>query len=157
GFDVHLPLAAEPVEVVDERPAHEHLNRSIHILDVDTLLEDLVAIHGDELLRHIGQERGRHRGEFRTLPRGGNQLVRVVREKGHVASRAVLQDERESAGRSHTGNGRRRKRKRYALTETGEFLVHALPDELVLLFALLPVLPFLQRHEEECAVARTGE
>ena len=57
GLDIDLPLAAEAVEVVDERPAHERLDRSIHILDVDTLLEHFVAIHVDELLRHVGQER----------------------------------------------------------------------------------------------------
>ena len=43
-LDIHLPLAAEAVEVVDERAAHERLNRSVDIVDVDTLLEHLVAI-----------------------------------------------------------------------------------------------------------------
>ena len=57
-------------------------------------------------------------------------------------------------GSSDSGNRRRRKRERNALPEAGEFLVHALADELILLFPLLPFLPFLQRHEEECVVAR---
>ena len=55
GLDIHLPLAAEAVEVVDERPSHERLNRSVDVLDVDPLLEHLVAIDVDELLRHVGR------------------------------------------------------------------------------------------------------
>ena len=60
GLDVDLPLAAEAVEVVDERPAHERLDGPVDIVDGDALLEHLVAIHVDELLRHAGQEGRAH-------------------------------------------------------------------------------------------------
>src|SRR4029453_14924217 len=105
----------------------------------------------------VGQECRRDGGEFRTLARGCYEHVRIAGEKRHITSRAVLEYEREPAGCSHTGNGRRRKRERDALPETGEFLVHALADELILLFFLLPFLPFFQRHEKECAVGRSGK
>src|SRR6185503_21291234 len=80
-LDVHLPLAAKPVEVIDERTTHERLDRPIHIPDVDTLFDHLVAIDDDELLRHVGQEGGDDGGEFRTLARGGEELVRIAGEK----------------------------------------------------------------------------
>src|SRR5262249_24928399 len=144
-FDIHLPLAAEPVEVVDERSAHERLNRSIDVFDVHSLLQRLVALDRDELLRHVGQECRRKRREFRTLARGGNELVRVVGEKRDVTSGAILEDERKAAGRSDTGDGRRRERERDALPESGEFLVHVLTNGLVLFFSRLPILPLLQR------------
>ena len=57
GLDVDLPLAAEAVEVVDEQPAHVGLNGAIDIVEGDALLEHLLAVHLEELLRHARQER----------------------------------------------------------------------------------------------------
>ena len=65
GLDEHLPLAAEPVEVVDETAPHEALQDLVDIGDVDPLLEDLVPVHVDKELRHGGEEGGGDPGQFR--------------------------------------------------------------------------------------------
>lgn len=41
---VHLPLAAEPVEIINERAAHECLQRSVNMAEFHTLRQHLVAI-----------------------------------------------------------------------------------------------------------------
>src|SRR6185436_6048608 len=96
-------------------------------------------------------------GELRALARGGKKCTGGAGEKRHVTSRTILENEREPAGCAYAGNGRRRKRKRNALPEAGEPLVHAVADELVLLFSSVPFAPFLQRHEEKRVVGRPGQ
>src|SRR4030095_754179 len=131
---------------------HEDLNRSIHILDVDALLEHFVTIHRDELLWHVGQKCRRHAGEFRTLACGGNEGVGVVREELNGASRTILENEREAARRSDARYCRRRERERHTLPETGERSIDRLTNVLILLFPCLPVFPFFECHEQECVV-----
>src|SRR5262249_12510411 len=123
GLDVHLPLPAKPVEVVDERASHERLNGAINILDVNPLFEHFVSIDSDELLRHPWQECSVDCGEFRTLPGCCKELVQIVSKKFHLLSRAVLENEREAPRGSHARNRRRRKRERNALRETSKFPV----------------------------------
>ena len=41
--------------------------------------------------------------------------------------------------------------------KTSKFSVHTLPNELILLFPFLAILPFFQRDEEKRAVARPRE
>src|SRR2546428_13091206 len=149
SLDIPLPLPPESIEVVDERASHERLDGSIDVLDVDALLERLLPVDGDELLRHPRQEGGVDGGELRTLAGCAEELVQIVGEELHVLARPILEHEVESAGRPHARDRRRREGERDSLRKTGELPAHALADELILPFPLLPVLPFLQGDEEE--------
>src|SRR5260370_26569218 len=71
GLNVDLPLPAKAVEVINEQAAHESLYRPVDIADGHTLLDDFVAVHIDELLRYVRQERRAQTGNFRALPRCG--------------------------------------------------------------------------------------
>jgi hypothetical protein len=44
GFDIHLPLAAESIEIIDEKTAHEGLDRAIGVAQIDALLQNLIPI-----------------------------------------------------------------------------------------------------------------
>src|SRR6266540_1620079 len=156
SLDIHLPLPAKSIEIVDERSSHERLDRSINVLDVNALLEHFVPVDSDELLRHSRKECGVDGGEFRSLPGCCKELVQIAGKKFNVFSRAVLKHKREAPGGTHAGNGGRRKRKRNPLWETSKFPVYVLSDELILLFPFLAVLPFLQSDEEERGVTRPG-
>src|SRR5207244_10555797 len=120
SLDVHLPLPAEPVEVVDERASHERLDRSINVLDVNALLEHFVPVHSDELLRNPWQESGVDGGEFRTLAGCGKELVQIVGERSHVLSRAVLEHEGQAPRGSHARNRRRSERDSDPLPKTSK-------------------------------------
>ena len=50
GLHVHLPGAAEIVEVVDEEPAHERLNGPVNVADRHTLLQHFLPVDLHELL-----------------------------------------------------------------------------------------------------------
>ncbi len=52
GLNINLPLPAKAIEVVDERAAHESLERPIDFTEVHALLEGLVTIYIDENLGH---------------------------------------------------------------------------------------------------------
>src|SRR5260221_8319796 len=67
GLHVHLPRTAEIVEVVDKQSAHESLNRSVNIADGHTLLQHLLPVNLQELLRHARQKGGGYRTNFGTL------------------------------------------------------------------------------------------
>ncbi len=56
GLEVHLPLPAEIVEVVDEETTHISLDRPVHVAQRYALLQDLVTIDIDKPLRHMRQE-----------------------------------------------------------------------------------------------------
>ena len=53
---IYLPCSPEPIEVVDEKSAHECLQRLINLGQVDSLLQHFVAIDVDEDLRNIRQK-----------------------------------------------------------------------------------------------------
>ena len=55
-FDVDLPGAAEAVEVVHEKAAHEGLERLIDGGEIDPLLDDFVAINLNENLGNVRQK-----------------------------------------------------------------------------------------------------
>ncbi len=57
GLDIDLPLPAEAVEVIDEQSAHIGLDGAVDVGERDALLERLLAIDIEKLLRHAGQER----------------------------------------------------------------------------------------------------
>src|SRR5205823_6359124 len=45
GLDVHLPLPAKAVEIVNKQSAHECLDGTVHIIDGHTLLDGLVTVN----------------------------------------------------------------------------------------------------------------
>ena len=153
GFDVDLPLPSEAIEVVDEQAAHEGLDGPVDVVDGDALLDDLVAIDRDELLRHARQEGGAETADLRPLARRGHELVQVVREKLHVAARPVLENEGEAAGGADSGNRRRRETERHALRKLAQFRVQARLDLLELLGSGFSVAPFLHADKGEPVVA----
>src|ERR1700722_25026 len=67
GFDINLPLAAKAIEVVDEVSAHESLHGAVDVAQAYSLLENLVAVDVDELLRNAGQESGAEAGDLGPL------------------------------------------------------------------------------------------
>jgi hypothetical protein len=80
-------------------------------LDIDPLLEHLVAVDVDKQLRDGGSESGRHAGQFGTLSGRFDELGGVLGEEGNVLAGAVFEDESRAARGADTGNRRWRKRK----------------------------------------------
>ena len=152
-FDVNLPGAAEAVEVVHEKSAHECLQRLINLTEIDSLLEHFVAIDIHENLRHIWQKCRNKRAELRPFTRRVEKRLHILREKGDVFAGAIFQDELESAGSAHARNRRRRKSEGETFGETGELFVNVRLDGGVLFFRLGPFAPGLERDEEERAVS----
>ncbi len=120
-FHVDLPLASEPVEVVDEQPAHEGLDGAVDVVDRDALLDHLVAVDRHELLRHAGQERGAQAADLRPFARRRHELVQIVGEEPDVAAGAVFENKGESAGCADAGNGRRREAEGHGFRELAQF------------------------------------
>src|SRR4051812_29556738 len=93
--NVDLPLTSESIEVVDEQTAHERLNGPVNVVQRNTLLQHLVAIDIDELLRNAWQERGRHAGNLRTFARGRHECIEIGGQERDVLARAVFENEGE--------------------------------------------------------------
>ena len=55
---IHLPGAAEAVEIIHEEPAHERLERLINLAEIDSLLDHFVPIDLHEDLRNVRQKCG---------------------------------------------------------------------------------------------------
>src|SRR5262245_43104267 len=107
GLDVHLPDASVLVEVVYEGPSQKSLEGLIHGSQGDTLLQNLVAIHFGEELRHARQQGREEPSELRSLPGGGQKSVCVLGEERGILAGPILQDEGDAAGRANAGNRRR--------------------------------------------------
>ena len=138
-----MPLAAEAVEVVHEKAAHESLDGLVDVADRHALLEYLIFVHVHKLLRNAGKKRGAQAGYLRAFPRRGNECVKVCRQELHILAGAILQNERESAGSADSGNGGWRKVECDSFWKLAEFLVNALLHHLKLLGPGLAVLPFV--------------
>lgn len=113
GLDVDLPLASELVEVVDEAAAHEALQGLVDIVDLDPLLEDLVAVHVDEELRDRGPEGRGHAAQLRALLRRLDEGVHVRGQELDILARPVLEHEGRAARGADAGDGRGRRRSRW--------------------------------------------
>src|SRR4029077_15232513 len=120
---IDLPLPSKSIEIVDEESTHKRLDGPVHFVDRHALLESLVAIDEDELLRHTWQEGGAQTANLRSLSRCGHELGEIGRQELHVAARRILEYERESSRRSNAGNRRRRKSECDGVRECREFLV----------------------------------
>ena len=77
-LDIHLPLAAESVEVIYEVSPHEGLKSLVHLSQIDALLEHFVPVHIDEYLRNTGQEGRRHALQLRPLARSLEKFIHVL-------------------------------------------------------------------------------
>ena len=128
GLDVNLPGAAEAVEVVHEKSAHERLQRLIYRGQIDSLLDHFVAIDVHENLRHVRLERRNEGAELGTFARGVEKCLHILREKRDVFSCAIFQHKGESTGSADARNRRWRKRKRDAFAETGEVFIQSRLD-----------------------------
>jgi hypothetical protein len=90
GPDVHLPLAPEAVEVIHQQRAHEGVEGPVDLLEVDLLLEHLVAVDVGVPLGHVGDQRAVHAGQLRPLARGIQEAVDVAGQVVDGAAGAVL-------------------------------------------------------------------
>src|SRR6185312_6957116 len=109
GFDVHLPLAAEAVEIIHKIAAEECLQRLIYVRDVDALTLDFLAIDIGKSLRRIRQIGCGNIRKFLALARRSHKLIQVFSEKLRPAAGSILEDKRYTAGSADARNGRGRK------------------------------------------------
>ena len=117
-FDVDLPGAAEAVEVIHKKAAHECLQRLINRGEIDALLDDFVAIDLDENLRNIRQKCRNQGAELRPFVRCLQKRLHVLGEKRDVFTRTIFEHKRESTRCSDAGNRRWRKRERDTFAKT---------------------------------------
>src|SRR5207247_8881002 len=118
---IDLPWPAKTLEIVDEQPAHESLDRLVDIVDGYALFNRFVPVHLDELLRHARKECRAHAGYLGTLPGSRKECVQVAGKKLNVLASAVLQNERKSAGSANSGDRRRRKAESNSLRKLAQF------------------------------------
>ena len=74
-LDVHLPLAAETIEIVYEKTAHESLQSLVDVPDGDALLDDFVAVHVDKLLWDAGEKSCTYVGDFRAFAGSSEKFI----------------------------------------------------------------------------------
>src|SRR5579864_5703338 len=84
GFDEGLPLASEPVEVVDQISAHESLHGCIDRAQIDLLLRGLVDVHIGIKLRYGRKVRGNRRRNLRPLRHRAEKREDVLRKEGRI-------------------------------------------------------------------------
>src|ERR1700675_1631843 len=152
-FNVHLPLAAAAIEIVDEIAAPEGLDGLVHVAKVHALLQNFVAVHIDKLLRHVGQESRAQAGDFRPLSGSFHKGGQVFCEELNITARTVFQHERKASGGSHTRNRRRRKPERHGTRQLAQLLIQMRLKGLKLLFTRLALIPELEVHEERRVVS----
>src|SRR5439155_9932298 len=155
GLNVSLPCSAEAIEIVHEKSAHERLQRLIYRGQIDSLLDDFVAVDVHKNLRNVRLERRNESAELRALARGVEKRLHILRQERDVFARAILQYKLESAGSAHTRNHRWRESKRDPFTETCEVLIQSRLDCVVLFLWLRPFAPRLEGHKEK-RVVRVG-
>src|SRR6202030_1475263 len=152
GFYVHLPRAAEIVEVVDEEPAHESLNTPVNVADGHTLLQHFLPVDLQELLWHARQKGGGYRANFGMLASCCQELVQVVRQELNVPPGTVFEHELKSAGCADSRDCWRREAESGSLRKLAELLVQAHLDFLKLFRSGFTITPGFQRDEKEAVV-----
>src|SRR5262249_6597029 len=86
GLNVRLPGAAEAIEIVHKKSAHERLQRLIYRGQIDSLLDHFVAVHVHKNLRHVRLERRNESAELGTLARGVEKDLHILRQKRDIFS-----------------------------------------------------------------------
>ena len=106
------PRAAELIELTHGYRAKLRLDRSVDVLYRHTEKFGFLAIHFHPQLLRRSAESGAHaRGDFRSLPRLGDDLLRELIQARGIARCRILHPEFESARRSYARNRRRRERR----------------------------------------------
>ena len=98
SLDIHLPLPAESIEVIDERSSEEGLQSVINILQRHALLERFVPIDFNVDLRDVGKQCGCDSSEFRPFASGREEGIDVLREVLNASIAAILKDKGDSPG-----------------------------------------------------------
>src|SRR6202007_2108996 len=80
-FDIDLPGAAESIEIVHEKSAHECLQGLINRRQIDSLLNHFVAIDVHENLRSVRLEYRNESAELGTFSRRLDKRLHVLRQK----------------------------------------------------------------------------
>ena len=114
GLNVNLPLAAEAVEVIDERASHEGLKSFVHVTQIDTLSQNLVPLNVDKDLRNRRQHGSKYRGQLRTFARGLHERIHILGEEADVMSRTIFEHEGHPTRSPNAGDCRRRECDRHA-------------------------------------------
>src|SRR5438132_5711335 len=91
------------------------------------------------------------------LASGYQEFVQVIRNKLHILSGAVFQDELKTRGGANAGYRRRREAENSPLRQSAEFLIQSSFYFLILFRSALAIAPGFQRNEEETVVAGVGE
>src|SRR4029077_17392140 len=152
-FDVHLPLASEAVEIVDEVPAHEGLDGAVHVVECDALFQNFVAIDVHKLLRHAGQESRAEAGDFRPLASRIEENSQVSGKELNIAAGAVLKNKGKATGSAHTRNGRRGKSERHRGGQLALLLVQMCVERLELLGSAGAFIPQFEVHKESGVIS----
>src|SRR5262249_1474931 len=84
GLNVSLPSSSEAIEIVHEKSSHERLQRLIYRGQIDSLLDDFVAVDVYKNLGHVRLERRNKSAEFRALVRSVEKGLHVLREERDV-------------------------------------------------------------------------
>src|SRR5260370_6409845 len=119
-----LGLGAETIEVINEISGHEDLNGFIDITDGDALLNYLVAVHVNELLRHTREKCGGGEPNLRTLAKCGQKCAQITGKELNILSRPILKHEGKAAGRTDPGNGWRCEAESDSLRPLTQFLIY---------------------------------
>src|SRR5207302_7600139 len=155
SLQVHPPLAAEPVELVDVRTAHERRHRLVDAAQVDALLEDLVAVDAGVDLGYRGAPDRVDRSHLRPFPRGCHERLQVLRKERNVTAAAVLDPHGEATRGPETRDGGRREAESERLVDlTGELPVEATDHRIDCVRGSRTFRPLLERDEVEAAVRR---
>src|SRR5262249_280030 len=152
GLHVDLPGAAEAVEEIDVDATKVGLQRLVHVLEHHALCAHLVAVHVGVDLRHGRLERGERPLCLRSLGHYRLALPRILGEVGGPAAAAILEHERHAAGGANARDRRWRERIPQAFAHLRQPLAHVAQQAEVLGFRRLPLIPRLQRNEEESVV-----
>ena len=155
GLDVHLPGAAEAVEVVDVVAAQVRLQRVEDVAELHPHLLDLLPVHVHVELRRLGAESVEQADEARLLVALGGQVVGRGLQRAIVHVPSGFYHQLEAAGVAQAAHRRRPEdqhaRLGYFPRQAG---AEALEDRLT---AQLGTLPFVERleREEHAGVVRT--
>ena len=147
-----MPDAAEAIEEIDERSAHECLQRLVHVAERNALLQHFVAIDFYGELRHGRKSGGEDQREFRPFARRGHELFLIGAQEIHALTGSVFQDERYPSRRAYAGNRGRRKGDRGAFGDGAQRRIQMNLDGPILFVGSLAFFPFLQRHPKKRAV-----
>src|SRR5205823_14908613 len=81
GLNVDLPLASEPVKIIDKTAPHKCLNRLIDVTDGNTQLKRSFQINVDIDLRNMRQKRCVYLRDLKSLTSRGDERLDIVSQQ----------------------------------------------------------------------------